>query len=116
MTTVVHVRDPYDVYIGRPSKWGNPFVMSGESTRDAVIKKYRAWLMQQPELLAALPELRGKILGCWCSPKACHGDVLSDLVNGTLVKITKAKNENTKKSVARRRVTAILIQIHRASS
>ncbi len=34
------------------------------------------WLRTQPDLLAALPELEGKVLGCWCSPQECHGDVL----------------------------------------
>ena len=74
---VVHCkREPFDVYIGRPSKWGNPFVMGKDGRRDQVIEKYEAWLKTQPGLLAALPELRGKVLGCWCAPNACHGDVL----------------------------------------
>jgi hypothetical protein len=43
--------------------------------------KYRAWLMGNPELLMRLPELKGKVLGCWCAPEACHGDILSELAN-----------------------------------
>lgn len=79
---VVHSkRDRYDVYIGRPSKWGNPFAIGRDGTREEVIEKYRAWLLGQPELLAALPELKGKVLGCWCAPQACHGDVLVELAN-----------------------------------
>ena len=79
---VVHCkRAPYDVYIGRPSKWGNPFVIGKDGDREMVIRKYREWLIEQPELVAALPELKGKVLGCWCSPQACHGDVLISLVN-----------------------------------
>ena len=39
----------------------------------------KARFSEQPELLAALPELAGKTLGCWCAPKACHGDVLARL-------------------------------------
>lgn len=82
-TTVVHCkRAPYDVYIGRPSPWGNPFKIGRDGDRDEVIAKYRAWIVQQPALMARLPELRGKVLGCWCSPDACHGDVLAELVNG----------------------------------
>jgi hypothetical protein len=78
---VVHCkRDRYDVYIGRPSKWGNPYVIGRDGSRKQVIAKYRAWLLARPELVAALPELRGKVLGCWCAPQACHGDVLVDLV------------------------------------
>lgn len=79
---VVHCkRERYDVYIGRPSKWGNPFVVGKDGTRKDVIAKYEAWLMQNPGLLADLPELRGKVLGCWCSPMDCHGDVLARLSN-----------------------------------
>lgn len=78
---VVHCkREPYDVYIGRPSKWSNPFHIGLDGTREEVIAKYRAWIVQQPDLMAALPELKDKTLGCWCKPQACHGDVLAELV------------------------------------
>ncbi len=78
--TVVHCkRAPYDVYIGRPSKWGNPFAIGKDGTRSEVIDKYRTWIVTQPHLMASLPELKGKILGCWCAPQPCHGDVLSQL-------------------------------------
>ncbi len=78
MKMVVHCKkQKFDVYIGRPSKWGNPFAIGRDGTRDEVIAKYQAWLLKQPDLMAALPELKGKTLGCWCAPKACHGDVLS---------------------------------------
>jgi hypothetical protein len=74
-------RDPFDAYIGRPGKWGNPFVIGKDGDRAAVIAQYEAWLIRQPALMAALPDLRGKILGCWCAPAACHGDVLVRLAN-----------------------------------
>lgn len=64
------------IYIGRPSKWGNPFAIGKDGTRTEVIAKYEAWLKTQPELLAALPELRGHDLRCWCAPQKCHGDIL----------------------------------------
>jgi hypothetical protein len=70
---------PGAVYIGRPSKWGNPFVIGRDGTRGAVVAKYRAWLSGNPALMAALPELCGKDLVCWCAPQACHGDVLLKL-------------------------------------
>ena len=70
---------PDRVYVGRPSKWGNPFVIGRDGTRDEVIAKYRAWIAQQPALLAALGELHGKDLVCWCAPERCHADVLLDL-------------------------------------
>ncbi len=74
-------RAPHDVYIGRPSKWGNPFVVGRDGTRAQVIERYERWLVEQPELVAALPELAGKTLGCWCAPQGCHGDVLARLAS-----------------------------------
>lgn len=82
---VVHCKkEPYDVYIGRGKggKWGNPFVIGRDGTRDEVIKKYVKWLRTQPHLVAALPELKGKVLGCWCAPSPCHGDALVALSEG----------------------------------
>ena len=82
MTTVVHChKSKYDIYIGRPSIWGNPFVIGNDGTREEVIEKYRQYILQKPELLNRLPELKDKVLGCWCSPKKCHGDVLVELIN-----------------------------------
>lgn len=91
-TRVVHWRKKeYDIYIGRggdpltgkPSKWGNPFTIGKDGTRSDVIAKYKEWILKQPHLMAALPELKDKVLGCWCKPsKACHGDVLVELVDG----------------------------------
>lgn len=84
VTKVVHCkREPYDVYIGRPSKWGNPFEIGRDGTREEVIDKYREWIATQPQLLAELLMLRGKTLACWCAPKACHGDVLAELANAS---------------------------------
>ena len=92
LTKAVHCRkDEYDTYIGRPSKWGNPYthledVADGEnswlvgSVQEA-ISEYRKWIMEQPELLADLHELKGKRLGCWCKPGPCHGDVLAELAD-----------------------------------
>ena len=78
MTRVVHCkREACDVYIGRPSKWGNPFPLVKESDRARIIAQYRTWLLKQPSLLAALGELKNKTLGCWCAPRPCHGDVLA---------------------------------------
>jgi len=87
---VVHCkREEYDVYIGRPSKWGNPFTHIKDKktkaefvvdTREEAIAKYREWIQTQPQLLSSLGELKGKVLGCWCKPQACHGDVLLELI------------------------------------
>ncbi len=83
-TLVVYVkRAPYDVYVGRPSPFGNPFVIGRDGDRGAEIQKYRAWLMAQPALVERVRhELAGKVLGCWCAPLPCHGDVLADVANG----------------------------------
>lgn len=72
--------EQFDIYIGRGSDWGNPFKIGEDGTRAEVIEKYRHWLQNQPELLTRLPELDGKRLGCFCSPLACHGDVLQELL------------------------------------
>jgi hypothetical protein len=77
MMRVVHcARERYDVYIGRPSIWGNPFKLGPDGSREEVIKKYKDWLMGNTEVLDRLHELKDKTLGCWCKPHACHGDVL----------------------------------------
>jgi len=77
-----HNTAPADaVYIGRPSKWGNPFVIGKDGNREEVIAKFEEWILGQPQLLAQLNELKGKDLVCWCAPEACHGDVLARLAN-----------------------------------
>ena len=73
-------KEPYDVYIGRGSLWGNPYIICENLTRDQVIIAYKHWLWSQMKS-GAITEgdirgLGGKRLGCFCKPKACHGDVL----------------------------------------
>lgn len=89
MVRVVHCKkEPYDVYIGRPSKWGNPF-SHREGTLaewrvgsvEEAIQCYEGFIRSSPVLLADLNELKGKVLGCWCKPGPCHGDVLVRLVD-----------------------------------
>ena len=89
MTKVVHCKkEPYEVYIGRPSKWGNPFTHLDTSTRaqikvatrEEAVARYEDYIRNKPELLADLHELKGKVLGCWCKPKSCHGDILVKLI------------------------------------
>ena len=90
---VIHWRDRerHDrvSYVGRAaprqglaaSPFGNPFRVDVDGTRAEVIEKYREWILTRPELLARLHELRGSVLACWCSPEACHADVLTELVD-----------------------------------
>jgi len=82
MTRVVHCKkEQYDCYIGRPSKWGNKFVIGKDGTREEVVQKYKEWVLQQPELMASLHELKDKTLACWCAPNLCHGNVLAELAD-----------------------------------
>lgn len=83
--TVVHLkRDEYDERIDRATVWGNPYVLGHDGTREEVIEKYRSWVLTSSDRPAVwvrehVHELRGKRLGCWCAPLACHGDVLLEL-------------------------------------
>ena len=89
-TLVVNVRvQRYDVLITRPTRWGNPYshfqadgVRYLVRNRAEAVAMYREWILTQPELLAALPELRGKKLGCTCADDGpCHGHVLAELAD-----------------------------------
>jgi len=80
--------DDGHVYIGRPSKWGNPYshregtlAKYKVSTRKEAIERYEKYLLSSPELMSSLHELKGKVLTCWCKPKACHGDILKKYVD-----------------------------------
>jgi hypothetical protein len=87
-TKVVHCKkSQYDIYIGRPSIWGNPFSHKDGTlaefkvaTREEAVAKYEGWIRNQPHLIKLLPRLKGKILGCWCAPLLCHGSVLTKLI------------------------------------
>lgn len=82
-TRVVHCKkEQYNVYIGRPSKWGNPFTIGKDGTREEVIEKFEQYI-RSSDLINDIEELRGKTLGCWCSPKPCHGDVLIKILEET---------------------------------
>lgn len=79
-----------DVYIGRGSKWGNPYshkdgtkAQYRVASRDQAIACYAMWLLEHPNLVAqAQQALAGKTLACFCKPLGCHGDVLAYLANG----------------------------------
>ena len=98
VTRVVNLRkEPYDIYIGRGSPFGNPFTHKKDGTkasivvdsREEAIDLYAMWLVGDVEIPGAEPptkdeimSLKGKTLGCFCKPKSCHGDVLVALVEG----------------------------------
>lgn len=80
------VRDPIPadaIYIGHPSKWGNPFMIGRDGDRDEVCAKYLEHLYQTG-LIDQVSELRGRDLVCWCAPLACHGDILLRLANSEM--------------------------------
>ena len=94
-TRVVHCqREKFDVYIGRgivevdgkkvENKWGNPYshregtlAKFKVNSRKEAIEMYEKYLLSNEKLMNDLHELRGKILGCWCTPKPCHGQILA---------------------------------------
>lgn len=78
---IVHCKkSPYDIYIGRPSRWGNPYKIGPDGDRDTVIEKYKQHVRSSRILMRHLPELVGKTLGCWCYPKRCHGEALIEIM------------------------------------
>lgn len=81
MNYVVHCKKaPFDVYVGRPSKWGNQFAIGKDGSREDVIRKHKESLT--PEMIAEIKaELKGRILGCWCHPLPCHADTLAEIAN-----------------------------------
>jgi Domain of unknown function (DUF4326) len=98
-TRVVHLkREYYDVRIDRATEWGNPYdwregtkARYRVADRDEAIAQYRGHVLARPGLVAALPGLRDKTLGCWCAPPGgltaadtpyvCHGQVLAELAD-----------------------------------
>ena len=100
-TRLVNIRDTdahYDVYIGRGSSWGNPFRIGKDGSRKEVIRLYKQWLdrwilykkeiiingLSNKWIVERLKRLKGKVLGCYCWPLPCHGDVLIVLVKELL--------------------------------
>jgi len=98
-TRVVHFKkEKCDIYVGRPSIWQNIYTSINDrktlalhvvSSKDEAIRKYEEYILSQPQLLAKLPELRGKIMGCWCGfaddwepgvKMFCHAQVLQKLI------------------------------------
>jgi hypothetical protein len=76
------------VFVGRPSRWGNPFVIGRDGDRTAVVWKHRTWLFDPqrttgPTIAEVRRELRGRDLACWCVlDQLCHADVLLEIANG----------------------------------
>lgn len=90
MSYVVHCkRSRYDVYVGRPSPWGNPYshkegtlaAYKTASIEESIIK-FEEYVRSSPALITLIKDqLKGKILGCWCHPTPCHADILAKIAN-----------------------------------
>ncbi len=85
ITTVVNLKmGSYDAYIGRGSPFGNPFKIGKDGDRDEVIRKFRLYFkerLKDSTFKSMILALRGKRLGCYCAPLACHGDVIVAYLN-----------------------------------
>jgi hypothetical protein len=97
-TTVVNLKGHRDdpeyadvVYVGRAMHRGgwhladsplhNPFRPGPDGTREEVMAQYRDYIGARPDLLALVPALRGRRLGCWCVPLPCHAEILAELAD-----------------------------------
>ena len=91
MTKVVNLRqEKYDIYIGRAGRgqegyFGNPIRLNIGESRGATIEKYRVYfhnrLKNDVEFKTRIHALKGKVLGCFCKPSACHGDVIKEYLD-----------------------------------
>lgn len=84
-TFVVNMRhEPFEVRIDRATPYGNPFRIGRDGDRRKCIEKFKVWWLS-PERAKlrekAKKELKGRVLGCWCKPSACHGDVITEYVD-----------------------------------
>jgi hypothetical protein len=66
------------VYCGRPSRWGNPFVIGKDGDRDTVCDRFEREVLPMLDV----SELRGKDLVCFCAPERCHCDAILHKANG----------------------------------
>ena len=84
MCEVVNLqKESYDVYIGRPSRFANPWRVGDHGDRGTVVKKFRNWISSQETLMRfARTLLPGTRLGCFCVPNMCHGHLLAEIAEG----------------------------------
>ena len=75
------------IVVSRPSRWGNPYRVGIDGSREDCVLFFRMWLEETREgrtlAVLALDELRGHDLACWCRiGQPCHADVLLEVANG----------------------------------
>lgn len=82
-TTWIDIRsgEPYDVFVGFPSRWCNPFRNRKDMTRRQKIWAFYEHLLERPDLLVQLHALKGKVLACYCHPLECHSEILAFLAD-----------------------------------
>ncbi|WP_459803031.1 DUF4326 domain-containing protein [Herbidospora sp. RD11066] len=80
------------VRIDTRSDWANPHEKD-DALRGEQLRRYESYLTGRPELLERVPELRGKVLGCWCVPGPCHGQVLKRLAGGVVARPALSREE-----------------------
>ncbi|MEX0598146.1 MAG: DUF4326 domain-containing protein, partial [Candidatus Paceibacterota bacterium] len=61
------------------TKWANTYSVK-KYRRDECLRLYKEYIKTRPDLINNISELRGKILGCWCHPDKCHGDILAEIL------------------------------------
>jgi len=86
MTGLVNIKKARcEVYIGRGTPFGNPYVIGENGTREDVIRLYRTYfydrLKKEPDWKKKVEALKGKVLGCHCAPLGCHGNILIDYLD-----------------------------------
>lgn len=101
MCEIVHFKKEFhDIYIGRLpggeyNKWAYPKDLRDTfpvgTPRQEIIEAYENYLTSNKDLMKDLHELKYKVLGCWCKPKSCHGDILKKYVD-RLERLDERKN------------------------
>jgi len=87
VTRVVNkYKENYDIYAGRGSIFGNPFVIGKDGDRGEVVEKFRVYfydrIKNDESFRLSVLQLKGKILGCFCKPKSCHCDIIVEYLEG----------------------------------
>lgn len=84
LINIHHDRWRKHIYIGRGSAFGNPYVIGKDEDREEVIEKYKKWFYKRinnERFLKQVLELKGEVLGCYCHPLPCHGDIIIEFLN-----------------------------------
>lgn len=80
MKVVNKRKERYTHYIGRPSVFCNPYIIGKDGTREQVVQMFEDYARNNHELLSAIKKLpEDAILGCFCFPEPCHGDIIVKL-------------------------------------